>query len=340
MSKKSLLLFILILIILNIIIKTVFCFLTDQLQFNRLLYDSLLFDLPYGFILFNLQYSFRFINFKKLELWQIFSYQLLILFAIISLLNFGLVEMLERKIIVIDTKGLVDSFQFTRTIILSFTYIIYSIVNYMLLFNKEANGEEGELRTLLKDSELKAIKYRLNPHFIFNSLNSVNSLCYTKPEEAAEMSYKLAQFLRNIFKEGENQLQKLEDEVKAFQEYLDIEKVRFKDKIQIVYDIDEKCLNHHVPTLLLQPLIENAVKYGVQDTSEKTIIILKVACDKKKLNIELSNPLAEKNQTIKSNGLGLKITKERLRLLYQDGAVMQIQKKNEEFVVKLSLPLS
>jgi two-component system, LytTR family, sensor kinase len=339
--KKHLLLFIAILILINVSIKIIFCYTTDQMFYTRIVFDVIIFDILFGFILYNLKYTFRYINFKKLELWQIVSYQLLILLAILSLFNYAINELLNIDLIADRKKEyMIIDFQFIRALLISYTYIIYALLNYMILFQKENSGEEGELRTLLKDSELKAIKYRLNPHFIFNSLNSVNALCYTKPEEAAEMSFKLAEFLRTVFKEGESQIQQLEEEIKAFQEYIDIERVRFKDKVQIVYDIDENCLNYQVPTLVLQPLIENAVKYGVQEHSDKTIIILKVTSDKKKLNIELSNPITEENKIIKSNGLGLKITKERLRLLYQDNATMQIQKSTEEFVVKLSIPHS
>jgi len=132
------------------------------------------------------------------------------------------------------------------------------------------------MKTLVKEAELKSLKFQINPHFIFNSLNSINSLTMSDPQKAGAMTIKLSDYLRFTLSKNEKQKSKLKEEIDSTKLYLDIEKVRFGDKIEYVEEIQKKCLDVQVPSMILQPLFENAIKHGVYESLDK--VGIKFSC--------------------------------------------------------------
>jgi two-component system, LytTR family, sensor kinase len=133
------------------------------------------------------------------------------------------------------------------------------------------------LKSLVKEAELHALKSQINPHFLFNSLNSISSLTMTDPLKAQEMVINLSSLMRYSLKHDQVDKVPFSEELKNNQLYLQIEKVRFGNKFNAVFDIDDKCLNANIPNMILQPLYENAIKYGVYEATEPVDIITRKA---------------------------------------------------------------
>ena len=138
---------------------------------------------------------------------------------------------------------------------------------------------------MVKEAELKSLKYQINPHFIFNSLNSISSLTISDPQKAQEMTIKLSSFLRSTLSKNEKQKSKLSEEISNAKLYLDIEKVRFDDKFEFIEEVENACKDMEVPSMILQPLFENAIKHGVYESLEKVTIKMKCFSEKEYFKI-------------------------------------------------------
>ncbi|HPT20901.1 MAG TPA: histidine kinase, partial [Bacteroidales bacterium] len=156
--------------------------------------------------------------------------------------------------------------------------IIYGLIilSYYLFVNlinlSEKNAREAHLETLVKETELRMLRSQINPHFLFNSLNSISSLTVTDPEKARTMVVKLSDFMRYSLSGKDVQSVSFKSELENIRLYLDIEKVRFGDKLITEENIDTNCLDIKIPVMLLQPLYENAVKHGVYESTGKVRI--------------------------------------------------------------------
>ncbi len=148
-------------------------------------------------------------------------------------------------------------------------YLIIVAVIYIIIYYgnfQEKVLREAELKTLVKEAELKSLKYQINPHFIFNALNSISALTISEPSLAQEMTINLSTFLRKTLSSNEIQISKLEEELKNSKLYMDIEKIRFGDKFTYSEEIGEGCCELEVPSMILQPIFENAIKHGVYES--------------------------------------------------------------------------
>lgn len=222
-------------------------------------------------------------------------------------------------------------------------YLIIVLFYYLSIYYnsfKEKQLNEAQLKTLVKESELSLLRSQLNPHFIFNSLNSISSLTIIEPYKAQEMVVKLSTYMRYALKKGEEQMIPLESELEYSKLYLDIEKVRFGDKLLFNMRIAPETLQVKIPSMLLQPLLENAIKHGVYESTEVVHIDFKADRNAEYLNIEIKNNFEAGAPVKKGTGSGLKNTLERLRLIYQDKASMTTLKKDECFIVNIILPIS
>ena len=162
----------------------------------------------------------------------------------------------------------------------------------MILYYEDLQDKlkiESELQSLVKEAELNALKSQINPHFLFNSLNSISSLTITNPDKAQEMVIKLSDFLRYSLSHDKNEKASLQQEFENLQRYLDIEKIRFGKRLNFIEKIPEKCINFEIPNMILQPLIENSIKHGVYNSTEE--VFVELSC--KELNdyviIEITN---------------------------------------------------
>lgn len=219
----------------------------------------------------------------------------------------------------------------------SISVLIFYLIKYYQDMQKRLN-RELELQNLLKDSELQMLKSQINPHFIFNSLNSVSALTTSQPEDAREMVIKLSDFLRYSLGKNNSELNSLEQEIKNASLYLDIEKVRFGDKLNFEKDIDSKFNKINVPNLILQPILENAIKYGVYDSIEPVTIMMKCEDEGSLLKLRISNNFDPTSITKKGEGIGLENVRKRLALVYGRNDLLEIDSTENIFAVTIKIP--
>jgi two-component system, LytTR family, sensor kinase len=216
------------------------------------------------------------------------------------------------------------------------------VTGYYLLINfrelKEKNQREAQLTNLLKEAELNMLRSQIRPHFLFNSLNSISALTMTNPEKAQEMVIKLSEFMRYSLNLPDTMISTLEKELYHVELYLDIEKVRFGDRLAFEKKITEGTLEWNVPVMLLQPLIENSVKYGVYESSETTLIRLEAKLDDGVLVITIGNTYDPDAKVRKGTGTGLKNISARLLNLYGTSSLMKIYQTDDHFEVVLRIP--
>ena len=221
-------------------------------------------------------------------------------------------------------------------------YFIFTAFYYVIIYYsdyQERTVRESELRSLITQAELKSLKFQINPHFIFNSLNSMSALTVINPDKARNMILKLADFLRYTLASNERQTTSLSDEIKNIRLYLDIEKVRFEEKFEYVEEINEGCNNIEIPSMILQPLFENTIKHAVYETLDR--VVLKLTCKTTDgfLKIVVENNFDEADITKKGAGVGLKNIEERLRLVYHQDSLLDVKREKGLFKVTLFIPL-
>lgn len=222
-------------------------------------------------------------------------------------------------------------------------YVALVSVFYVIIYYKnfqEKLLKEAELNTLVKEAELNALKYQINPHFIFNSLNSISSLTISNPQRAQDMTIKLSSFLRSTLAKNEKQKSKLSEEINAGKLYLDIEKIRFADKFEFVEEIKNECKDLEVPSMILQPLFENAIKHGVYESLEKVTIKLSCGIEKEYFKIIVENNYDPEAVSKKGAGIGIKNIKNRMKLIYGQDNLVSTEKKNNIFKVTIYIPVS
>jgi two-component system, LytTR family, sensor kinase len=198
---------------------------------------------------------------------------------------------------------------------------------------------ESELKASVTEAELKSLKFQINPHFIFNALNSISALTMFDSEKAHDMTIKLSNFLRYTLAKNDKQKTKLIDEIDNARLYLDIEKIRFGDKFDLVENINKDALQIEVPSMILQPVFENAVKYGVFESLEKVDIIFTVDFKEEYLKISIENSYDIKGTRKKGEGIGLSNIKTRLKLFYEQDNLIEITDNKSIFKVTIFIPL-
>jgi two-component system, LytTR family, sensor histidine kinase AlgZ len=221
-------------------------------------------------------------------------------------------------------------------------YLLAVALHYVLLADeasREAEKREIEARVLARDSELKALKTQVNPHFIFNCLNSISALTTSDPEKAREMCILLADFLRKTLGLGERALIPLRDELALSHAYLSVEQIRFGARLRLEENTEPKTLDYVLPPLLLQPLIENAVAHGIANLTDGGWIRLDIGhAAPENLSITIENNFDPEAPRRRGTGIGLKNVRQRLNTSYGNRAKFEVQTNGDRFSVALSLP--
>jgi two-component system LytT family sensor kinase len=212
-------------------------------------------------------------------------------------------------------------------------YLFASLTNL-----SEKKSREAKLESLVKETELKMLRSQINPHFLFNSLNSVSSLTITDPEKARDMVIKLSEFMRYALSKKDEQPVSLRSELENLRLYLEIEKVRFGDKLSTNEEIDEKCLEIQMPVMILQPLYENAIKHGVYESTECVRITTRVKMIDGYVEFIISNNYDSSPAMRKGTGTGLLNVARRLELFYGNKASIKTTKENGLYTVSLYIP--
>lgn len=223
--------------------------------------------------------------------------------------------------------------------------LIYYVVHYM------ENYKKKEIESLIweaavKDYELKTLKSQLNPHFMFNAMNSIRALIEEDPESAKVAITKLSNILRYSLQMERMERVPLEDEIETVKNYLDLERIRFEDRLKYKLDIDRSTQKIEIPPMMIQTLVENGIKHGIAKRTEGGEVQLKskmiTTSNGPKLKIEIRNSGHFSEEQLKnSNGFGVSNTKHRLNLLFGDDAYFTIKNENGNTVLaEIEIPTS
>jgi two-component system, LytTR family, sensor histidine kinase AlgZ len=218
-------------------------------------------------------------------------------------------------------------------IMIGFFYVLIAIEA-----SRVAEARVLETSVLARDAELKALKAQVNPHFLFNSLNSISALTSSDPAKAREMCILLAEFLRMTLGLGEKSNIPLSEELSLLHRFLAIEKVRFGERLQMAEEIADDCQSLLIPPLLLQPLVENAVTHGIANLPDGGQVRLAARCEDDRLLIVVENSFDPEATPTHRNGMGLENVRQRLEARYPKLASIRVNTTADQFQVNLSLP--
>lgn len=230
-----------------------------------------------------------------------------------------------------------------RILVGTLLYFLITAFYYLVIYYTSFQDKilrENELKNLVTQAELKSLKFQINPHFIFNSLNSMSALTTIDPTKARNMILKLAEFLRYTLVNNERQKNKLSEEINSIKLYLDIEKIRFEDKFDFIEAVSPESKDQLVPSMILQPLFENAIKHAVYESLEKVTLRFKSKVENDFLHISLENNFDSNSSSKSGSGIGLKNISDRLKLIYSLNNLMHVKKTDGLFKVDIFIPLN
>lgn len=217
---------------------------------------------------------------------------------------------------------------------ISFYYVLIAVEA-----SREAQARALHASILARDAELRALKAQVNPHFLFNSLNSISALTSSNPARAREMCILLGDFLRKTLGLGEKAVVPLEEELALIHSFLAVEKVRFGARIQMEENIDQGAMSFLVPPLLLQPLVENAVVHGVAHLVEGGWIRLDVSAADGALSLVVENVFDPDAPPRRKGGVGLANVRQRLAARYGPQASFEAKANGDRFRVSIKVPV-
>ncbi len=216
---------------------------------------------------------------------------------------------------------------------------IICVLWYTVEEEQENRQRKADAEKLSKEAELYKLRQQLQPHFLFNSLNSISALISMQPEQARKMIYQLSDFLRATLRKEEEQWVKMEEELQTLELYLDIEKVRFGHRLSTVIEKDETCLQMYLPPMLLQPVMENAIKFGLYDTTDAVTIYMSVFKENDYLKVVVKNPFdLEISTPRRGTGFGLNSVKRRLYLLFARNDLVETEATDHLFTTTIKIP--
>jgi sensor histidine kinase YesM len=231
---------------------------------------------------------------------------------------------------------------YLRAIMATMSYVTVVLFYYAYIFYqdiRENKAREERYKTLLRDAELKSLKSQINPHFLFNSLNSISSLTLLDPEKGQEMIVKLSDYLRFSLAHKPDELIPLREELKNIERYLDIEKTRFGERLRFHMSVPEPCHTMLVPTMILQPLFENAIKYGLHENAEPTDISVEASCSPTMMTMSIANNYDPSSVPTGRNGIGITNIRERMAILFERNDLVRISKTSNLFTITILFPL-
>jgi len=220
-------------------------------------------------------------------------------------------------------------------------YLLSSGLHYAALAmeaSQVAAQRAAEARTLARDAELQALRMQLNPHFLFNSLHSIAALATLDGARAREMCVRLAEFLRSSLGLGGRDSVPLGEEVALARSYLEVEQVRFGERLRVDEDIEPACEGCAIPALLLQPLVENAVKHGIAGMVQGGAIRLAARRRGVEVSVTVENAFDPEMPAPRNLGLGLQHVRRRLQIRYGDDGTLDAGASQSIYRVVLRFP--
>jgi sensor histidine kinase YesM len=297
------------------------------------------------FMCLSITHAFRTIS-KKYH-WQDLSFQKLLIRIVPSILVLGFVFMVITiiKLYLIhinfrpDFTQSFSEFYYENSVpiymggirLMSIWLLAYYLYHYAQQKLKIIQ-ENARLNLIAKEAQLNNLSAQLNPHFLFNSLNSIKGLVVENPYESRRAIDLLSDLLRKSLYERDSMMISIKDELAIVNDYLELEKIRFEERLQIVIDVPEQLLSFHIIPFSIQTLVENAVKHGINKQSEGGIIHIKADYESSFVCMTVKSPGVLNKKSV-SNGLGLKNLQERLNLQFHDKASFSIAQQNSETVL-------
>jgi two-component system sensor histidine kinase AlgZ len=213
-------------------------------------------------------------------------------------------------------------------------YLLAVALHYVVLAVESSKQSE----ILSREAELKALKAQINPHFLFNSLNSISALTTLDAAKAREMCIRLAEFLRTSLRLGERTSIPFGEEMDLTRAYLDVEQVRFGSRLRVKQQTEPDCAQVEVPPLLVQPLVENSIKHGIATLPDGGEVTLLVRRSQDRLKVVVENPFDPDAPTPRRSGIGLANVRNRLQTRYGAAARMDVEVNRNHYRVTLTLP--
>jgi len=204
--------------------------------------------------------------------------------------------------------------------------------------SQHAERRSLEAGLLAREAELKALRAQLDPHFLFNSLNSISSLTARDPSAARKMCLLLADFLRDTLRLGAAQRISLQEELNIVERYLSIEQVRLGARLNVFKETSQQALSARVPALILQPLAENAVLHGIAHLLEGGTVTIRAEREHSMLVVRVTNPCDPDRPRHKRSGFGLSLVRQRLQSQFGVAGRLEIDEGPGEFTAKVTLP--
>jgi len=221
-------------------------------------------------------------------------------------------------------------------------YLLAMAVSYLataFAVSRDAERRGLELQVLAREAELRALRAQIDPHFLFNSLQSISALTATDAAAARRMCLLLADFLRDTLALGARARIPLQSELSLARRFLAIEQVRFGERLQVALEVEPAAEGCDVPPLLLQPLVENAVTHGIAHVLDGGTVRILASRRSATIVVTVENPCDPDRGAGRGTGLGLRNVRERLQSVYADEALLQVTERDGAFVARLEIPL-
>jgi two-component system LytT family sensor kinase len=231
---------------------------------------------------------------------------------------------------------------------LDWTLMVYSTIvglSYALAYYRDSRAravKEAQLETRLVEARLRTLEAELHPHFLFNTLHAISSLVHTNPDAADRMISRLSDLLRITFDRTGSVGISLQEELEFLQKYLEIEQTRFQDRLTVQFEIDPATLDADVPRLILQPIVENAIKHGVSPRSGPGFVKISSRIDGDRVWLEVRDNGVGLSGSARSqfrSGVGLSNTRDRLECLYGEAQTLEFSEGDGGLTVRIALPL-
>jgi sensor histidine kinase YesM len=312
-----------------------------NIQLNEAIIDSAISFSILSLIGLSIWYMVRYSNIdndNKVNIIRMHIIALLTILTIWLAISYGVIGLISNNLIIIF-----KSTVFWRILLflpvyllLIFSYFLFSSTQQII----DQDVYKSEMEKQIRSAELNMLKAQINPHFLFNSLNSASALTISDPNKAQEMIINISDFFRYTLVSAKNQFTTLEKEIEQSLLYLEIEKARFGDKIIINCNLPEEYYHIKIPSLILQPLVENAVKHGVYESTKPILIDFKFDIIENKLKLIIDNELDSSSKGSKiGTQTGLQNVKNRLEITYSQKDLMAYTKTDKSFKVTIWIPI-
>jgi LytS/YehU family sensor histidine kinase len=220
-------------------------------------------------------------------------------------------------------------------------YGLLAAINYLAIESgraRSAERRELESKLMAQDAELRMLRTQIDPHFLFNSLNSVSALTSRDPQRAREMTVRLAGFFRRSLGLAAHRKITLAQEMELIRDFLAIEKVRFGERLVTEEALEKGALDCLVPPMIIQPLVENAIKHGIGHLTEGGLLLVAAWRDGPRLSITVSNDVDPDAPAARRGGIGLSNVRQRLACAYPNEADIEWKREGDTFTVEIRLP--